>query len=179
MVRLILVISMGRTKNAADDQIVLKDMHHVCLAVRDVEKTAEALSDIFGIGPFRITLYDSPSTRATVHGRPQSYRLKFGHAEAGNVQIELVQTLEGRSAIDDFIERHGEGIHHLAFECDPPIDKELEKWEQAGIEALQIDRNLSDDPRYGWAYMDTKERFGCILEIMCLPPKEETAGDQR
>ncbi len=161
------------SRNAADDRILLREMHHVCLAVRDVEKTAEAFSTIFGIGPFRITLYESPSTRATLYGKPQGYRLKFAHAEAGPVEIELVQTLEGKAAIDDFIERRGEGIHHLAFECHPPLDDELRKWKELGVEALQIDRSLSDDPKYGWAYMDTERLVGCVLEIMCLPPGEQ------
>jgi len=172
---LLVVRSMDKTdsRNAADDRILLREMHHVCLAVRDVEKTAEAFSTIFGIGPFRITLYESPSTRATLYGKPQGYRLKFAHAEAGPVEIELVQTLEGKAAIDDFIERRGEGIHHLAFECHPPLDDELRKWKELGVEALQIDRSLSDDPKYGWAYMDTERLVGCVLEIMCLPPGEQ------
>lgn len=170
-----MVRSMDKTesRNATGDRIVLGEMRHVCLAVRDVEKTAEAFSTIFGIGPFRITLYESPSTRATVYGKPQGYRLKFGHAEAGPVEIELVQTLEGEASIDDFIEKRGEGIHHLAFERDPPLDDELRKWKELGVEALQVDRSLSDDPKYGWAYMDTEKLVGCVLEIMCLPPEEK------
>ena len=164
---------MGRSEGRInrDERVVLREMRHVCLAVKDVEKTAEAFSSIFGIGPFRITFYKSPPTKATVHGKPQGYRLKFAHAKAGSVEIELVETLEGKTAIDEFIERHGEGIHHLAFECDPPIDDEIRKWKRLGIETLQIDKNLSDDPKYGWAYMDTEKLLGCILEIMCLPPK--------
>jgi catechol 2,3-dioxygenase-like lactoylglutathione lyase family enzyme len=160
-------------RKRTDDRIVLRRIHHVCLAVRDVEKTAEAFSAIFGVSPFRITVYESAPTRATVYGKPQGYRLKFAHAEVGPVGIELVQTLEGKSAIDDFIERRGEGIHHLAFECDPPLDNELRKWKEQGVEALQIDRSLTDDPRYGWAYMDTERLVGCVLEIMCLPPEAQ------
>lgn len=165
---------MGKSKSKpiTEDKIVLRELHHVCLAVEDVEKTAKAFSTMFGIGPFRISLYESPSTRATVYGKPQSYRLKFGSAKAGPVVIELVQTLEGKTAIDDFLKRRGEGIHHLAFECDPPLDDEVARWKRLGIEALQIDKNLSDDPRYGWAYMDTERLVGCVLEIMCLPPKK-------
>lgn len=174
MPTLLMARSMDRIerRNSTDDRIVLREMRHVCLAVKDVEKTAEAFSTIFGISPFRITLYESPSTKATVYGKPQGYRLKFAHAKAGAVEIELVQTLEGKAAIDDFIERRGQGIHHLAFECEPPLDDELEKWKRLGIEALQVDRNLSDDPRYGWAYMDTERLIGCVVEIMCLPPRD-------
>lgn len=37
---------------------------------------------------------------------------------------------------------------------------------------MQIDRNLSDDPRYGWAYIDTEKLVGYVIEIMCFPPDE-------
>lgn len=163
----------GGRKNKQKNKIVLDKMHHICLAVDNVEKTAEAFSTMFGIGPFQIRIYESPSTKATVHGKPQGYRLKFGSAKVGEVEIELVQTLEGRAAIDDFLKSRGEGIHHLAFERKTLLEDELVEWKRLGIEAIQVDRNLSEDPRYGWAYMDTEKLLGCIIEIMCLPPKKE------
>jgi len=171
---LIMVALMDKRKNkpTTEDRIVLREIDHVCLAVENVEKTLAVFSTMFGIGPFQISLYESPSTRAMVYGKPQGYRLKFGSAKVGPIVLELVQKLEGKTAIDDFLKKKGEGIHHLAFECDPPLDDELAKWKRRGIEALQIDKNLSEDPKYGWAYMDTEKLVGCVLEIMCLPPKK-------
>jgi 4-hydroxyphenylpyruvate dioxygenase-like putative hemolysin len=159
-------------KSAAKEGITLRKLHHICLAVRDVDKTAESFSTIFGIGPFRKSLYKSPPSRAIVNGKPQGYSLKFASAQLGPITIEIVQPIEGKTAVDDFLRRRGEGLHHLAFECDPPIDEEVERWRKKGVEALQIDKNISDDPKYGWAYMDTERIVGCVLEIMCLPPKK-------
>ena len=157
-------------KMIPDDEIMLRDFHHVSLLVRNVEKSAENFAKVFGIGPFSVTPYDAPAAKATVYGKPCGYKLKFGNAKMGSIPLELVQPVEGHSALTDYITKHGEGLHHLAFSCPPPIDEELAKWKKRGIEALQVDKSISDDPRYGWAYMDTEKLVGCIIEIVCLPP---------
>ena len=96
-----MVRSMDKTesRNEIGNRIILGEMCHVCLAVKDVEKTAEAFSTIFGIGPFRVTFYESPSTKATVYGKPQGYRLKFAHAEAGPVDVDLDSVVSATSAL--------------------------------------------------------------------------------
>ena len=152
------------------DEIMLRDFHHVSLLVRDVEKSAENFAKVFGVGPFYVTPYNAPASKATVNGKPCGYRLKFGNAKIGSTNLELVQPVEGDSALTDYLEKHGEGLHHLAYSCPPPLDEELAKWKKRGIDALQVDKSISDDPRYGWAYMDTESLVGCIIEIVCLPP---------
>jgi methylmalonyl-CoA/ethylmalonyl-CoA epimerase len=159
-----------QAKMIPNDEIMLRDLHHVSLLVRDVEKSAENFAKLFGIGPFSVTPYNAPATKATVYGKNCGYRLKFGNAKIGAITLELVQTVDGHSALTDYLEKHGEGLHHLAYNCPPPIDDELAKWKKRGIDALQVDKSISDDPRYGWAYMDTEKLVGCVIEILCLPP---------
>jgi len=152
------------------NEVMLRDFHHVCLLVKDVEKSAESFTKMFGIGPWSVAPYNSPASRANVYGKPSGYKLKFANAKIGSINLELVEPVEGDSALKDFLKKRGEGLHHLAFNCAPPIDEELDKWKKLGINALQVDKSISDDRRYGWAYMDTEKLLGCILEIMCLPP---------
>ena len=152
------------------DEIMLRDLHHVSLLVRDVERSAENFAKVFGIGPFSVTPYNAPATKATVYGKNCGYKLKFGNAKIGSITLELVQAVDGHSALTDYLDKHGEGLHHLAYNCPPPIDNELAKWKKRGIDALQVDKSISDDPRYGWAYMDTEKLVGCVIEILCLPP---------
>ena len=159
-----------RAKTIPKDRLLLRDFHHVSLLVRDVEKCADSFAKMFGVGPFSVTPYHAPASKATVYGKPRGYRLKFGNGMIGSTKLELVQPVEGRSALTDYMKKHGEGLHHLAFTCPPPLDEELAKWRRIGIEALQVDKSISKDPRYGWAYMDTEKLVGCIIEIVCLPP---------
>lgn len=147
---------------------MLSQAAHVCVVVRDVEKTARNYASVFGIGPFTIRTTHTPASRATVRGQPTSYTLKFGYAQLGPMVLELVETVEGNSIYREFLDEHGEGIHHIGFPAAAPFSGELARWSKNGIEPLQT--NERDDPRYGWAYMDTQDLAGCILEIVCDPP---------
>lgn len=151
------------------DRIMLQDFNHICLLVRDVEKAAATFASDFGVGPFAVTPYEAPASKAWVHGKPQTYKLKFVNARIGPIVLELVQPVEGHSALTEYLEEHGEGLHHLAYKCEPPIDEQLSKWKKLGVDALQLDKSINPDPSYGWAYMNTEKLVGCILEIMCLP----------
>jgi methylmalonyl-CoA/ethylmalonyl-CoA epimerase len=151
-------------KSTPEDRIMLQEVVHVCVVVRDVEKTAGVFAEKFGIGPWRIRVVHTPSSRASVRGEPVDYTLKFGHARVGPVTLELVETVEGKTIYQEFLEEHGEGIHHIGVPTPVPFDAELEKWRGQGIEPLQVNR--MEDPEEGWAYMDTNGLIGCILEIL-------------
>jgi methylmalonyl-CoA/ethylmalonyl-CoA epimerase len=146
------------------DKIMLREIVHVCIVVRDVEKTAKAISEKLGIGPFRIRVIKTPSSRASVRGKPVDYTLKFGHAKVGSIYLELVQTLEGKTIYQEFLEKHGEGIHHIGVPTPLPFEAEFKKWQKLGIEPLQVNR--MEDPEEGWAYMDTQDIAGCIIEML-------------
>jgi hypothetical protein len=147
-----------------EDKIMLREIVHVCVVVRDVEKTAKVFSDKFGIGPWRIRIATTPSSRASVRDIPVEYTLKFGYAKLGPVTLELVETIEGTTIYQEFLEKHGEGIHHIGLPTPLPFDDELEKWHKQGIKPLQVNR--MEEPEEGWAYMDTHGLVGCILEIL-------------
>ena len=151
-------------KSAPEDRIMLREVVHVCVVVRNVEKTAGVFAEKFGIDPWRIRVVHTPSSRASVRGEPVDYTLKFGHARVGPVTLELVETVEGKTIYQEFLEEHGEGIHHIGVPTPVPFDAELEKWRGQGIEPLQVNR--MEDPEEGWAYMDTHGLIGCILEIL-------------
>lgn len=157
-------MSTTQSKSIPEDRIMLGEIVHICIVVRDVEKTAKAFADIFGIGPFRTRIVHSLPSKASVHGKPVEYTLKFGHAKVGPITLELVQTLEGKTIYQEFLEKHGEGLHHIGVPTPIPFDSELEKWRKLGIEPLQTNR--MEDPEEGWAYMDTQGLIGSILEIL-------------
>jgi methylmalonyl-CoA/ethylmalonyl-CoA epimerase len=147
-----------------EDRIMIREILHVCIVVRDVEKTAKVFTEMFGIGPWRITRMHTPSSRASVHGEPVDYTLKFGNTRVGPIRLELVETVEGKTIYQEFLEEHGEGLHHIGVPTPLPFETELEKWRKLGIETLQV--NKGENPEEGWAYMDTQKLVGCILEIL-------------
>ena len=153
-----------RVKNIPEDRIQLNEIVHACVVVNDVERTAENISEKFGIGPFEVRQKSYPESQASIRGEPVAYTLKFAYARVGPITLELVETVEGRTIYQEFLEEHGEGLHHLGFPTPLPFDAELDKWEKAGIKPLQVSR--LDDPEEGWAYMDTQGLAGFILEIL-------------
>ncbi len=157
----------GETKIIPADKLLLSDPTHVCVVVRDVEKTAQTYASLFGVGPFLIRVMKTPVSHASVGGVPTEYTLKFGYARTSTVTLELVETIDGRTAYSDFLEKHGEGIHHIGYKASPPFHEEMRRWERLGIGTLQV--NYRDDKRYGWAYMDTQAIVGSIIEIVCDP----------
>lgn len=145
---------------------MLREVAHLCIAVRDVEKTARAFAEMFGIGPFRLRALHVPSSRGSLRGEPAEFTIKFGFARLGPITLELAQPLEGRTIIQEFLEECGEGIHHIGLPAPTPLEAELERWRKQGIKPLQSCR--MEDPEEGWAYMDTRSLVGCILEILCF-----------
>ena len=79
-------------------------------------------------------------------------------AYVGPVEIELVQCLEGRIFQSKFIDKWGEGVHHLGFYIDD-VDKEVEKLVSDGATLL-----IHDPGRF--AYLDAGGPGGAIFELM-------------
>ena len=159
-----MTLSDNRIKTIPEKNIILKEIVHVCIVVKNVEKTAQTFSEKFGIGPWEIREKYYPKSKAFIHGKPTEYTLKFGYTKIGQITLELVETLSGETIYQEFLEKHGEGIHHIGIPTPLPLKDELKKWKDQGIQPLQIS-NL-EDPEEGWAYMDTQNMVGCILEIL-------------
>src|SRR5688572_6369296 len=87
--------------------------HHTCFVVRDLEATAQRLSDSLGIGPWYIWTIEPPHSVIRAKPTPFSFRLAF--ATIGGGTIELITPRSGRSLFDEQLEQHGEGFHHTCF----------------------------------------------------------------
>lgn len=160
----IMVIDDKKIGTIPDNKILLNEIVHVCIVVKNVEKTAKNLVEKYGIGPFEIRQKTYPKSHASLHGKAVEYSLKFGYSKVGSIILELVETIKGETLYNEFLKNNGEGIHHIGFPTPLPFETELNKWENQGIKALQVSR--LDDPEEGWAYMDTQNDVGFIMEIL-------------
>jgi len=143
------------------DKTLLKGVVHVSLVVRDADKTAEKLTK-YGIGPF---IFHKSTYKSPVPGKyEEPARMKYGYSQEGNILWELIETLEGKTEYSDFLETHGEGIHHLGFPTPTPLKTELVRWSKLGVNALEVGKE--SDSGEGWAYMDTIDDMGFIIEIL-------------
>jgi len=122
------------------------------IVVRDMEATMKFYRS-FGLEPF-LTLESAINTA----------KLKIGLLQLGDVQLELIQVLEGKTIHSKFLEERGEGVHHLGHIV-VDLEKELIKLEKGGIKVLE--RGMVHD-MVKFAYLDTEETLGVILELIQL-----------
>jgi hypothetical protein len=131
----------------------------VGILVRDVEETARKLEKLIGIGPFQIL---EPEYRdLTLHGKPGRFKIRIGLANAGPIQIELMQPLSGETIYDEYARRKGHGLHHLAIRAEN-MDQSITDMKARGFKVIQS----GNRPGVKWAYLDTEEQTGVIFELV-------------
>lgn len=95
--------------------------------------------------------------------------MKIGFIPVGESSIELLQDASGESAIKKFVEKNGEGLHHIAFEVDD-IAEAIEELKARGVKLID------EKPRAGAhgmsiAFMHPKASHGVLMEI-CQPTSD-------
>ncbi len=88
---------------------------HIGLVVRDMNKTIERLAAL-GIGPFTPRILP-PDAREIYRGKPfnPSQRVAIQITHIGDMELELIQPINGESPHQEFLSQKGEGIQHLGF----------------------------------------------------------------
>jgi methylmalonyl-CoA/ethylmalonyl-CoA epimerase len=145
------------------DKALLPGVSQIGVVVNDVDKTVEFFSSVLGIGPWRTVEVTRTKEQITSGGSP--YRVKLAFTTLGPVQVELIQVLEGKTVHSQFLERKGEGLHHLGFYVSN-LDEIVAELGRRGIGVLQSVRG----PGSGFAYMDTGSVGGVIVELIQRAP---------
>ncbi|MBE5778599.1 MAG: VOC family protein [Clostridiales bacterium] len=84
--------------------------------------------------------------------------------DLGNIQLELIQPNEAKSTWRDFLEKNGEGLHHLAFNV-PDINKAMDDMKAQGFELTQF--GYYGDGSGAYAYFDATKQLKCFVELLC------------
>jgi catechol 2,3-dioxygenase-like lactoylglutathione lyase family enzyme len=134
----------------------------VGLIVRDVEETARAYADVFGVDVPQWFLTD-PEDVAHTHyrGEPTTAQAKLAFLSMGSIQIELIEPVGGPSTWQEFLDAHGEGVHHIAFQI-KGMAEQIAYLESKGMPMVQ--RGDYTGGRY--AYIDSAPQLKTILELL-------------
>lgn len=148
-------------------------LHHTCFLVRDLEGTAQRLSDALGIGPWNIwTIIPAESS---VRGRPTPFSFRVALATVGGGTFELVTPHSGRSVYDEHLEQHGEGFHHTCL-----VYSSLAAVREARAELLRQGRELVQEASSGDVFAFAYFRFpeiGSLVEVLYLDPSKLPAPE--
>ena len=145
----------------------MKQLVQIGIVVADREQTTRTLTSLFGIGPFRLVDWpDRPEAKYQYRGVEEKFRLKQAFVQLGNVEVELIQPLEGNNAYKDFLDETGGGIHHVLFEV-RNIEPVLQELAKSGVEVLQSGTGIRPGTR--WALLDTLSVVGFYVELRHRP----------
>jgi Glyoxalase/Bleomycin resistance protein/Dioxygenase superfamily len=150
-------------------------LHHTCFVVHDVERTAAAMAESLGIGPWGVWTIEPAAT--TVRGREVPFSFRVALAAIGDANYELLAPRSGESIYVEQLAERGEGFHHTCISYES-----REAMRQAKAELARQGREMVQSGDLGEAgefcYFAIAET-GSILELLYLkemPPPERTIG---
>ncbi|MEM9835657.1 MAG: methylmalonyl-CoA epimerase [Bacteroidota bacterium] len=127
-------------------------LDHIGIAVQDLEAANALIARLLGRTHYKIE-----------DVADQGVRTSFFVAEGENAKLELVGSTNPTSPIAKFLEKRGQGLHHLAFEVSD-IRAEMKRLQADGFELLQ------DEPKRGAdnkliCFLHPKSTNGVLVEI--------------
>jgi methylmalonyl-CoA/ethylmalonyl-CoA epimerase len=125
-------------------------IEHLGIAVKNLEQSNELFTKLFGKGPYKLEKVES-------EGVSTSFFMM------GESKIELLEATRPDSAIAKFIEKKGEGIHHIAFDVED-IYAEMKRLQGEGFTLL------SEEPKKGAdnkliCFLHPKGTNGVLIEL--------------
>ena len=128
---------------------------HIAIAVNDVEESAKIYQQALGVDNVEFETVESEGVKVAIL-----------HLE--NARVELMQPTNDSSPIKKFLDKKGQGLHHLALDTDN-IEDEVERMEGCGIQFLGDIRPGSAGTKV--TFIHPKSLHGVLTEL-CSHPKE-------
>ena len=129
--------------------------------VDDIEAACMTWVDKFGVGPFFVSEYRDLFDEVWYRGERAPLDMFVGIAQAGPVQIELIQPLVDQCAYRDTVPAGRTGFHHMCV-WTHDIDADTAYFESIGAPAANRGRFGTTE----FAYYDTSDLIGCMLEVV-------------
>jgi len=129
---------------------MMNNVDHIGIAVSNIEESIAYYTNVLGLKLLKIE-------------EVESQQVKVAFIDAVNVKIELLEPMSEKSAVHGFIEKRGQGIHHVAFGV-TGIEERMQQLREQGV------RLLSEGPQPGAggaqvAFLHPKDSFGVLYEL--------------
>jgi methylmalonyl-CoA/ethylmalonyl-CoA epimerase len=132
-------------------------IEHIGIAVRNLEESIKFYEDTFGLKCYAIE-----------EVKDQKVRTAF--FKVGQTKIELLESTELDGPIGKFIEKRGEGVHHIAFAV-KNIESALTEIGEKGIQAIDKQPRKGAE-EFDIAFLHPKSTFGVLIELCEKKEKE-------
>lgn len=125
-------------------------IEHIGIAVKDIENSNALFAKLFGEPHYKTEAVESEG-------------VKTSFFKVGPTKIELLEGTSENSAITKFIEKKGEGIHHIAFDVDD-INAEISRLRNEGFVVLNETPKKGADNKLV-AFLHPKGTNGVLVEL--------------
>lgn len=136
----------------------------VAIICKDVAACSQRWGRLLGMepAPIRTTL---PGRQAKVifHGQPSDGQIKLTFFNTGEAVLELMQPVGGPTSWQQYLDRHGEGVQHVAFKV-VDLDKTIESLAAQGMPVIHRGRFDTDNGDY--VYVDSQDKLGVTIELL-------------
>jgi methylmalonyl-CoA/ethylmalonyl-CoA epimerase len=123
---------------------------HIGIAVSDLESAVKTYESLLNSECYK---------REVVEGQ----KVETAFFNTGESKVELLGATDPESVIHKYISKHGEGIHHVAFEVED-IHRELERLKEKGFRLLNEEPSEGADNKLV-AFVHPKDNHGVLVEL--------------
>lgn len=128
----------------------MRKIEHIGIAVKDLNVSNEVFTKLFGNPPYK-------------QEEVVSEYVKTSFFMNGPNKIELLEATNSESAIAKFIEKKGEGIHHIAFDVENILD-EVNRLKDEGFTILNETPKIGADNKLV-VFLHPKSTNGVLIEL--------------
>ena len=137
-----------------EEQMNLTHIEHIGIAVKNINESINFYEDTLGLKCYAIE-------------EVKDQKVKTAFFQVGQTKIELLESTDPEGPIGKFIQKRGEGIHHIAF-ATKDLEISLSELKEKGIKLID------DKPRKGAeslniVFLHPKSTFGVLTELCTKP----------
>jgi methylmalonyl-CoA/ethylmalonyl-CoA epimerase len=128
----------------------ISHIEHIGIAVKNIDEAKKYYEDVLGLKCYAVE-------------EVKDQMVKTAFFQVGQTKIELLEATSAESPVAKFIEKRGEGIHHIAFATDD-TNNALAEAEEKGIKTIdKISRKGAEGLNIG--FLHPKYTFGVLTEF--------------
>jgi methylmalonyl-CoA/ethylmalonyl-CoA epimerase len=129
---------------------MIKNVEHLGIAVQDLNNANELFRKLLGGEHYKVE-------------DVRSEQVSTSFFKVGDTKVELLEGSDEESAVSKYINKKGEGIHHVAFEVDD-IDEEMNRLKNEGFQLLNdIPKEGADNKLV--CFLHPKSTNGVLVEL--------------
>ena len=129
----------------------MKKIDHIGIAVKKLSVSIPLFEKLLNTPCYKTEAVDSEQTNTAFF-------------KSGDSKIELLEAFSPVSVINKFIEKKGEGMHHIAFEVDD-IEKEMKRMESEGFRLINKEPKPGADNKLV-CFLHPKDTNGVLVELV-------------